>query len=87
MKDDLHIVATLKFTDRVRVSGNLRVVCYHLLGRNLKVNIHNLSPILNGTLSALRFKKAGTTVRPLLSAVIGRTKFRSQKPRINEVCG
>ena len=27
------------------------------------------------------------TVRPLLSAVLGRTKFWSQKPRINEVRG
>ena len=26
------------------------------------------------------------TVRPLLSAVLGRTKFWYQKPRINEVC-
>ena len=28
-----------------------------------------------------------TTVRPLLSAVLGRTKFWSRKPRINEVRG
>ena len=28
-----------------------------------------------------------STVRPLLSAVLGRTKFWSQKPQITEVCG
>ena len=34
-----------------------------------------------------RYNIIHCTVRPLLSAVLGRTKFCSQKPRINEVRG